>query len=705
MTNRQDSFKPNPMKLQSQHIILSFIIGLTAINLASAQNKFSTFTADRYFENTYYQKAIPIYEKYLKHNDEDFESMLKLADAYFYTYDLENAELMYSKLNRLHRNKMNSEANFRMIQTFKALGKYEKANELYKTKLIHNENELAAFESKLKYLDNVEAIGDRFEIENLSINTETSEFSTSIYQDSLLVYAANKKAKGIFNKIFHWNAMTYLNLYSIPKENLDVKPKLLSNEISTRFHESSAVFTKDGKTIYFTRNNYFNNEKNTDNEKINHLQIYKAELVNGKWTNLTSLPINSDSFSTEHPALSNDEETLYFSSDRPGGFGSFDLYKVNTKNFENPENLGAEINTNHREQFPFISKEGDLYFSSNGHPGFGLLDVFLSKTENGEFQKPDNIGQPVNSGYDDFAFYLIKDKDGYFSSNRPSGQGSDDIYKFKETKELIIEDCYQLISGKSLHKITNEILPNTKIELIADDEIIETFTTGEDGVFEFKIECEKNYTITANKTDFEGDSKNFRTNDVRKKENNVDLFLISPSEIEKIQAKKEAEREAKLAEKIKAEKQAEAERKAKIERAAKQKIMTDEPNIIEKNQRIFIKTEPIYFDYDLWYIRKESRVVLNKVVDILKKYPEMKIEIGTHTDIRGNVKYNQKLSLKRSNSVLDYFESQGIDRNRILAKGYGESQPIIHCETEESCTEEQHEINRRCEFEILSFTE
>ncbi|MFN2262260.1 MAG: OmpA family protein, partial [Psychroflexus sp.] len=496
-----------------------------------------------------------------------------------------------------------------------------------------------------------------------------------------------------------------LNLYSIPKENFEEKAELFSNEISTRFHESSAVFTKDGKTMYFTRNNYFDNQKKKDENNITQLQIYKAELINGKWTNITSLPINSDSFSTEHPALSNDENTLYFASDKPGGFGGFDLYKVNTKDFKNPENLGAKINTNRREQFPFISENDDLYFASNGHPGFGLLDVFVSEIKDGKFQKPDNIGLPVNSSYDDFAFFLMNDKDGYFSSNRPSGKGSDDIYKFQETKDLIIEDCYQLISGTSLHKITKEIIPNTKIELTAEGEVLETFTTGEDGKFNFKIECEKNYTITASKANYEGDSKDFRSNSVRKKENNIDLFLISITESEKIESEKKAQKAAELAEKLEAEKQADAERKAKIERAAKQNIMQKESTIVEKDNRIFIKTEPIYFDYDLWYIRKESRVILNKVVDILKKYPEMTIEIGTHTDIRGDVKYNQKLSLKRSNSVLDYFESQGVNRNRIIAKGYGESQPIIKCETEESCTEEQHEINRRCEFEILSFTE
>src|SRR5690606_23070391 len=201
----------------------------------------------------------------------------------------------------------------------------------------------------------------------------------------------------------------------------------LSDKVNTKMHEGTYAITKDRKTIYFTRNNFIKGRKRTDNKKISNLKIYKAEWIDGEWSNITELPFNSDDYSTEHPALSHDETKLYFSSDRSGGFGSFDLYSVDIisdGSYGVPKNLGSSINTDKKEQFPFLDIHNNLYFASNGHPGFGLLDIFISKYESGNHQKPDNLGLPVNSGYDDFAISFHSPSEGYFSSNRPSGKGS-----------------------------------------------------------------------------------------------------------------------------------------------------------------------------------------------------------------------------------------------------------------------------------------
>lgn len=703
------------MKLHLRYISLIFAGLFLSVGL-HAQD-FMLQKADRYFENTYYSEAIPLYESLLKKENEP-ETLLKLADSYYYTFQLAEAANLYGRLVSAHPEKMDKAHYFQYVQALKALGNYARANQLVRKQLLE-EGATEAFLKELRYLENVKAIGKRFDMKNLPLNTVVSEFGGSVYKDQF-VFAASRDNSGLFEKIFHWNGLPYLNLYRISVDSLSEgsTAQLFSKKLTTRFHESNAVFSPDGKTIYFTRNNYINGNKKRDKNQVTQLQIYKAELINDEWTNVVSLPINNDSYSNEHPALSPDGNTLYFASNRPGGYGSFDLYKVDTGTFENPQNLGEQINTKHKEQFPFMAANGDLYFSSDGHPGFGFLDVFVSKSKAGEFSKPDNIGLPVNSGYDDFAYMInMKTKDGVVSSNRPTGKGSDDIYAIKETQALLIENCYQFLSGTVVDEITGEPLPGAKVVLYRSEEAIDSLTVSGNADFKFKIACGTTYQIIAAKPNYSSDTETLQTDNTRKKEEEVLLELLSNEIIAKRKeeaeiAKKQIAEAKVLAQKAAEEKALMVQKQAKAkEEAAKKKanqtriaaIVEKEKAIVKEKDRFLIKTEPIYFDYDLWYIRKESREVLGKVIAVLNKYPEMTIEIGTHTDVRGTLKYNEELSQKRSNSVLAYFAEQGIDTNRIIAKGYGESRPIIKCVPDDSCTEEQHEINRRCEFQIISF--
>lgn len=336
------------------------------------------------------------------------------------------------------------------------------------------------------------AIGERFEIKNLPINTPNSEFGAVKHKDNL-VFASVKLKPGMFDKKFKWDGETYLNLVTVPLKNINSADSItyyFAKELKTGMHESNAIFTKDGKTIYFTRNNSKNGKKKKDDKEISNLQIFKAELVNGKWTNITSLPFNSPNYSVEHPALSADEKILYFASDMPGSLGSFDIYSVNINKgaFDTPKNLGPEINTNRREQFPFASADNKLYFSSDGHLGYGSLDVFVSEINGTEYSKPINIGLPLNSNLDDFAFNIDSEtKEGYFASNREGGKGSDDIYQFKETKDLIVEDCHQLIAGVITDIDTKLVLENATVILQdSNNKTLNTATTSADGKFSFR---------------------------------------------------------------------------------------------------------------------------------------------------------------------------------------------------------------------------
>nr|WP_315154452.1 OmpA family protein [uncultured Flavobacterium sp.] len=728
-----------------------------AIQFAQAQQQ-DLQRANRLFEKTYYSEAIPLYEK-ISLKNQSIEVIQNLGDCYYYTNQYDKAQAQYSVLFQSASKELNEDFYFKYAQTLKARGKYTEANTVLRNyhEASNNKTAVEKLDKDIKSLSNVTAIGERFEIVNLALNTPNSEFGGVVFGDNL-VFAAVKKKPNLFDKTYKWNNEGYLNLVSIPLKNVNAKDSIVnyfSKELKSPMHESNAVFTKDGKTMYFTRNNYSNGKRGKDTNKISNIQIYRAELLNDKWTNVMSLPFNSPEYSVEHPALSPDEKTLYFSSDMPGTKGSFDIFSVSVDGltYGVPTNLGENINTSKREQFPFVSKDNQLYFSSNGLEGYGALDIFVSDIHNNSYSKASNVGLPVNSGYDDFSFYIDSDtKDGYFSSDRPSGKGKDDIYSFKETKELLIEDCKQYVAGIITDTDSHLALDKATVILKNGDnhELEKTITTA-DGKFSFSIACESKYSLLVTKENYTENSKSLTASKERNKTNDGSMEIRSLEIIKKeeqlaaeklkavesaaLEKKRKADEIALQQQKIadadnfKQKKKEEAialESKRLAELAAIQQLKADkliadkkqkelaeakkkertaaivvaEKDVVKDKERLIIKTDPIYFDYNMWYIRKESKKILNRVVELMNKYPEMVVEIGSHTDNRGNAKFNADLSQKRADATRNYILEQGIPKNRIQAKGYGESVPIVKCVPDNSCDEEQHELNRRSEFVI-----
>jgi outer membrane protein OmpA-like peptidoglycan-associated protein len=725
--------------------------------------------ANRLFDKTYYSDAIPLYEK-ISTKNQTAEVIQNLGDCYFYTNDYEKAQAQYSLLIQSKSKELNEDFYFRYAQTLKAKGKYAEANDILRNFYLTSNNTAAIekLDKDIKTLKNVSAIGERFDIHNLKLNTVNSEFGGVVFGDKL-VFASVKKKPNLFDKTYKWNNESYLNLVSIPLNNINANDSIVSyfsKDLKSPMHESNAIFTKDGKTMYFTRNNSNNGRRGKNADKISNIQIFRAELVNNKWTNITSLPFNSPNYSVEHPALSTDEKTLYFSSDMPGTLGSLDIFSVSVDglSYGTPINLGDKINTPKREQFPFISKDNKLYFSSNGHAGYGALDIFVSEIQGNTFSKASNVGFPVNSGYDDFAYYIDSDsKEGYFSSDRIGGKGKDDIYSLKETKELIIEDCKQYIAGIISDVDSHLALENATVILKnGTNQEIQKATTTADGKFSFTVECESNYSLFATKENYTENTRNLKISGERNKSNDGSMEIRSVEIIKKeeqialeqknaaalllaqqlkaaelvaFEQKKKADAialqeqkkeetiaikqkkkddaialESKRLADLAAEQQLKkdklvADKKSAELAAAKKKektaaILAAEKDVVKDKDRLIIKTDPIYFDYNMWYIRKESKRILNRIVELMNKYPEMVVEIGSHTDNRGNEKFNLNLSQNRADATRNYILEQGIPKNRILARGYGESVPIVKCIPEASCDEEQHELNRRSEFVI-----
>lgn len=701
---------------------ISLILIVLAFQFAKAQTQ-DLQRAKRLFDRTYYSEAIPLYESIMD-NNRSFEVVKNLADSYYFTNDYANAQRQYRFLIARFPENVDGDYYFKYAQTLKASGNYEEANKVMRDYFLKTNNQKAIekLEKDNLVLENISALGNRYDIKNIPVNTPNSEFGAVPYKQKI-VFSAVKIKPYAFEKMYKWNNESYLDLMAVSLKNPKLDSiKKFAVELDSPLHDANAIFTKNGKIVYFTRNNSNDGVRAKNDHKISTLKIYKAELIDGKWRNITALPFNSDNYSVEHPALSQDEKTLYFASDMPGSLGSFDIYSVAIlgSDYGAPKNLGPTINTDKKEQFPFVSKENNLYFSSNGHEGYGMLDVFVSEIKNGEFSTPLNVGLPINSGYDDFSFVIDSEtKHGYFASNRKGGKGSDDIYEINEIQPLVVENCMQYIAGIITDIDTKFPLSSAKVILQdANKKQIETALTTADGRFSFSVDCEKSYTVYASKEQYTEASKFLKLYKDRKKINDASMALKSKEAIKREelaaieQKKKEAallvakqKKEAQiLAEKAKVEKElaakkaiavAEAKKKEKVET-----IVAAEKDIVKDKDRLLIKTDPIYFDYDLWYIRKESKPILNKVIDLMKKYPDMVVEVGSHTDNRGNAKYNLELSTKRANSTRDYFISQGISAKRIFAKGYGETVQIVKCEPSESCSEEQHELNRRSEFVI-----
>ncbi|WP_422090535.1 OmpA family protein [Tenacibaculum ovolyticum] len=675
---------------------ITILFTLFIVICSNAQEDRDFKRAKKYFDRAFYSHAIPLFEKAIK-KDKNFKTIKNLADSYYFINDMNKAAINYKLLFKYYKKLVDEPYYFRYANTLKATGDYKEADNLLRSYYKKNDaKKLQKLEAEIEYLENIKAIGNRYTIKNLAINTPNSEFGAIQKGNSIIFSAAKKNDEGT-SKTYGWTGNGYLDIY---KMSLNNETEPFSTSINTKLHESNIIFTKNAKTAYFTRNNLVKGKRKKDNKKITHLQIYKAQLINGEWKNITSLPFNSDEYSSEHPALSDDEKTLYFSSDMPNGYGSFDIYAVainNNGTYGNPKNLGATINTPKKEQFPFISKDNKLYFSSNGHPGFGSLDVFVSTISNNKYSQPDNVGLPINSGYDDFSFNINnKTKEGFFASNRPEGKGNDDIYKIVEEKALIIEDCKQSISGVITDIDTKEAIGNTLILIGTNNNDFKKIYTNANGAFSFRAICEASYIVIASKEGYQEKRKTILTNKERNKNNDASIALKSITEIEKekriaLQLKAKKAQELKIA----------ATNKLKLQNKTKIEQTIAKENSLEKdNGRIIIKTDEINFDYKLWYLRKDTKRAINYVIKLMKKYPKMIVEIGTHSDIRGNNRYNLELSQKRATSARMYFIENGIKPERVIAIGYGETQPLIKCKTEDACTEEQHETNRRCEFVV-----
>lgn len=633
------------------------IVANTAIAQVTTAEK-----ADYFFSELLYAEAIPEYEKLLKTSSDTDYVHQKLAECHLMMRNVEKARPHLKAAVRA-ANPPPPDFYFMYGMALYSIGDHTGAEKWLKKYETYGKNDvrIKTFLQNGTLVPIVFNQGEHYEIEPVNFNSIYSDFGAFVKENTL--YFSSARTNDEKEKLYGWNGEPWLDIYKLKENDPLSKPVPLPGNVNSDFHESSMAFSinhKKQNVIYFTGNKYFKfkgknyinkRKKNDLNAKMN-LKIFSAIRSSGEWKVNQDLAINSYRYSTGHPFVTTDGKRIYFTSDRPGGYGGSDIYYApihKRGGIGKPVNAGPVVNTTGNEMFPFVDKDGRLFFTSDGHVGYGQLDIFSTVLNlDDEIAGIVNLGMPINSPSDDFAYFEKHEGGtGYISSNREGGVGSDDIYKFKFTPSLSIE-------GRITDRINNKALDSVSVTIYdeKDNTVIANLLTDRNG----------NYYTYLNR-------KSVCRVEVSRKTHSKTSDLITadqtPSTVRKIPHN-----------------------------------ISLEPIM---NVKVLANLDKINFNFDKSDIRPDAAFELDKVVKLITTtYPEMKINIEVHTVPLGSHTYNDKISAKRAESIYNYLIENGVHESRIVThKGYGKRKSINNCAVDDKCTNKELEQSRRVEFPII----
>jgi outer membrane protein OmpA-like peptidoglycan-associated protein len=730
-----------------KNILFILLIGIQPV---FSQNSNLLIKGNDYFNKLGYAAAIPFFEKVQGTELESTESNEKLAYCYLFTNAFVNAESLYKRL--INENKKADNfyyLGFTQLRQGKASEAMENFNVFAEMNPSDSRSKL--FQTNPHYLEELVLEPAHFSIKETNINSKYDDFGMYPYpRGNGAVMVSGRNKSGLGTKVWAGDDQNFLELYYTKTDQNELLPEpiQLAHPINSSVHDGPICFSADGSKVYFTSNT---REKNKNGENgIQQLKIYIADVIKSEWMNIREFQYNSVNYACGHPSLSRDGKTLYFVSDMPGGFGGADIYKCTINGndqFGKPENLGLRVNTSGQELFPWIGNDGNIYFSSNGRPGFGGLDVFVAAPQSSAQAK--NVGQPINSMADDFAMtFLPEGQFGYVSSDR---NGSDDIFSIEFIKpfSFLIK-----VSGKAVDSRTNQILANTKIELKdALGKVIATVISDENGSYSFEAEPGKTYSINASQSNYQQNSMTFvipenssqfiKDITISKKPTYglgmviTDNFSKKPIQGVTVKitdiAKKSILMNGQTASNGRIDAEVgiyktgepfsisiEINAPGYLSKNLTYTAKFDTEGIIQLHEKLdlnlqainlggdlakMLNIKPIYFDLNKFNIRKDAAIELDKIVKVMNENPTMVIELGSHTDCRGTIAANEILSQNRANSSANYIKTRITNPERIYGKGYGETKLLNDCGCEgtvkSTCTDQQHQLNRRTEFIII----
>ena len=607
--------------------------------------------ADTLFNKFSFVKAAKVYTKLIENKYNADYATRQLADCYAYLRNPQKASRYYKRV--VEQENVPVQYYYKYAQSLRGIKKYKESQEwLQRFKDSGGVVNANDFSKDINFITSVFNAKQQYFLDRVRFNSKFSDFGA--FEHNGKVYFTSSRDEGVsVKRLYGWNEQPFLDMYVTEvgsKKNVDHTNKV-KGDVNSIYHDGPLTITKDGNTMYFSRNNFKDEIEVKDGNGMTNMKIYRATLVNGEWTNVEDLPINSGDFSTQHPALNIDDTKLYFASDRPGTKGGSDIWSIDIQpdgSLINLKNAGDVINTENAEGFPFINNEDVLFFSSDGHTGLGLLDVFGTiKGEDNDFVDVINLGVPVNSNKDDFSFSMNPNGiTGYFASNRRGGRGDDDIYAYH--REPIMQ-----VEGVVIDAINAKPIANSVITLFDDkDNQIAYMETDENGFYQINIDRNKDYKIVGSQEKHIDDYRTFTSKDLQTELTSITANLI----------------------------------------------LNPVPDVVK-----LAELNTIYFDFNKHNIRKDAALELDKIVSLMQNdYPEMVIRIESHTDSRGELTYNDKLSIDRANATYEYLISKGIDASRITEhQGFGERRLTNGCEDDEDCEEEAHQLNRRTQFIVV----
>ena len=620
----------------------------------------SIYKAQKQMDKYNYAGAIETLKKAEKNEKMHDAALPLLAECYRMQHDILNAKATYAQVVNLPG--AEPESFFYYAKALQSTGNYVKAREMFQA---YAEKKPSDPRGKLSVAacDSVlgpwKGLTPGYETKQVNgINTAESDFGPALYNGDLVFASDFSKVAGEGKK-YGWTGRGFLNIMkSSPEIAGDFWGDMgatsgFDSKVNQEYHDGPASFSADGNSIYFTRS-FFGSAKREGVYKTNLLKIYYATKTDGKWGDVKPFFLNNKDYSVGHPSLSADGQTLYFVSDMPGGQGGTDIWmcKRNGEEWGPATNLGKTVNTSESEMFPTMNTDGILYFSSDGHPGYGALDIFKTKNVNGSWTTPENLKAPINGSFDDFAIaFASGDKSGFFSSNRPGGAGSDDIYAFRTSASVPVLPAF--ITGLVKDKSTMEPLVGATVFLYdptsGNVRILKTDATG---MYKTTISKPGEYAVKAMMPEYIADCAPFP------------MAAIKPGTTS----------------------------------ASSRDLLLDKLSI---NKAFHI--DDIYYDFDKYAIRPDAKPELDKLVQIMNENG-VNVEVGSHTDSRGSFAYNDKLSQKRAESAVKYIVTAGIDKSRIAAKGYGEHQLTNKCADGIDCTDAEQQANRRTEFKVTGLT-
>ena len=726
--------------MKKTYIIFCFILPISFFgqsSLKKANNHYNNYSYTKVIENLEGEKQVTT------------DAQRKLAESYKITGNFTAAESVYSKI--VEASDKTPQDIYAYAQILKMNAKYadaQKQMDIYSSLNAADSRTKLFSQNKTYTIDLLKDKG-QFEIKNLDVNSAEQDFGVTYYKNEI-AYTSSKHDINAAYRRWNGNNLPFLDLYvGKVEENGEITNSKKISSLNKKYHEGPSSYNKEGNIVVYTQDNY----QSKSSDGIRKLEMVESKFKDGKWSEKIPFPLNNKEYSVGHPSLSADGNTLYFASDMPGGIGGVDIYKI-TRNSDGTwgkaENLGNKINTEGNEMFPFIHESGLFFFSSDGRPGLGGLDVFATQIKNNQISKVINVGSPINGSKDDFSFVLNESKTkGYFASNREGGKGDDDIYSFNLLKPF---QFGKTIKGVAQDKNGN-ILANVKVDLFdAEGKLISTAVTNNNGEYVFDVENPGQYKLSGQKESYISGNNSVsvpegkdlvESNVALEKDPGMSLVAIitdaqtkKPLDGAKVtiladgnqpfdnfvtkadQNYRRALPNNKVGDKL--------NYKIKIEKLGYLTKEVDFNYIISKPGEInihealditlsklevgadlakMLDIKPIYFDLGKYNIRKDAAIELDKIVKIMNEYPNMEVELGSHTDCRATAAFNEKLSGNRAQASAEYIKKSITRPERISGKGYGESKLKNGCACEgavkSTCSEEEHQQNRRTEFIIL----